>query len=40
MSPACASFDMFKDYEHRARVFAQAVADLADVAGVSMEGVL
>jgi UDP-N-acetylmuramoylalanine--D-glutamate ligase len=40
MSPACASFDMFKDYEHRARVFAQAVADLADAAGVSMEGVL
>jgi UDP-N-acetylmuramoylalanine--D-glutamate ligase len=40
MSPACASFDMFKDYEHRARVFAQAVADLADAAGVSMEGTL
>ncbi len=40
MSPACASFDMFKDYEHRAHVFAQAVADLADAAGVSMEGVL
>lgn len=40
MSPACASFDMFKDYEHRARVFVQAVADLADAAGVSMEGVL
>jgi UDP-N-acetylmuramoylalanine--D-glutamate ligase len=40
MSPACASFDMFKDYEHRARVFAQTVADLADAVGVSMEGVL
>jgi UDP-N-acetylmuramoylalanine--D-glutamate ligase len=40
MSPACASFDMFKDYEHRARVFVQAVADLADAAGVSMEGTL
>jgi len=40
MSPACASFDMFKDYEHRAHVFTQAVADLADAAGVSMEGVL
>ncbi len=38
MSPACASFDMFQDYEHRARVFVQAVADLADAAGVSMEG--
>ena len=40
MSPACASFDMFKDYEHRARAFAQAVADLADATGVSMEGAL
>ena len=38
MSPACASFDMFKDYQHRASVFVQAVADLADAAGVSMEG--
>jgi UDP-N-acetylmuramoylalanine--D-glutamate ligase len=40
MSPACASFDMFKDYEHRARVFGQAVAELAETAGVSMEGAL
>lgn len=40
MSPACASFDMFKDYEHRAHVFVQAVADLAEAAGVSMEGAL
>ena len=40
MSPACASFDMFKDYEHRASVFVQAVADLAEAAGVSMEGTL
>ena len=40
MSPACASFDMFKDYEHRAQVFAQAVAALAQAAGVSMEGAL
>ncbi|PUE19857.1 UDP-N-acetylmuramoyl-L-alanine--D-glutamate ligase [Limnohabitans sp. MMS-10A-160] len=40
MSPACASFDMFKDYEHRARVFVQAVADLAEAAGASMEGAL
>jgi hypothetical protein len=31
---------MFKDYEHRARVFVQAVADLAEAAGVSMEGAL
>ncbi len=38
MSPACASFDMFDDYEHRAKVFAQAVAGLAEAAGVAMEG--
>jgi UDP-N-acetylmuramoylalanine--D-glutamate ligase len=30
MSPACASFDMFDDYEHRARVFCDAVLALAD----------
>jgi UDP-N-acetylmuramoylalanine--D-glutamate ligase len=29
LSPACASFDMFRNYEHRAEVFAQAVAELA-----------
>ncbi|WP_394787018.1 UDP-N-acetylmuramoyl-L-alanine--D-glutamate ligase [Rhodoferax sp.] len=33
MSPACASFDMFKNYEHRAQVFIEAVMALAD-AGV------
>jgi len=38
MSPACASLDMFDNYEHRARVFAQAVSDLAEAAGVAMEG--
>ncbi len=27
LSPACASFDMFRDYAHRAQVFAQAVQD-------------
>jgi UDP-N-acetylmuramoylalanine--D-glutamate ligase len=37
LSPACASFDMFKDYEHRAQVFRAAVQALADEAGVSME---
>jgi len=29
MSPACASFDMFDNYEHRARVFCNAVQELA-----------
>jgi UDP-N-acetylmuramoylalanine--D-glutamate ligase len=38
MSPACASFDMFENYGHRAKVFCQAVAELAQAAGVSMEG--
>ncbi|MEY3611443.1 MAG: UDP-N-acetylmuramoylalanine--D-glutamate ligase [Pseudomonadota bacterium] len=38
MSPACASFDMFDNYGHRAQVFVQAVASLAEAAGVSMEG--
>jgi len=40
LSPACASLDMFRNYEHRAEVFRQAVAELADEAGVSMEGAL
>ena len=38
MSPACASFDMFENYGHRAEVFCQAVAHLAEAAGVVMEG--
>ena len=38
MSPACASFDMFDHYEHRAEVFVRAVSDLAETAGVAMEG--
>ena len=38
MSPACASFDMFDNYEHRARVFIEAVGDIASAAGVQMEG--
>jgi len=40
LSPACASLDMFRNYEHRAEVFRDAVAELADAAGVSMEGAL
>ncbi len=38
MSPACASFDMFDNYEHRARVFCDAVAELALDAGVTLGG--
>jgi UDP-N-acetylmuramoylalanine--D-glutamate ligase len=34
MSPACASFDMFDNYEHRARVFCEAVQALAIDEGV------
>jgi len=30
LSPACASFDMFRDYAHRAAVFCEAVQALAD----------
>jgi UDP-N-acetylmuramoylalanine--D-glutamate ligase len=33
MSPACASFDMFDNYEHRARVFCDAVQALAQEQG-------
>ena len=28
LSPACASFDMFRDYNHRGEVFAEAVRAL------------
>jgi UDP-N-acetylmuramoylalanine--D-glutamate ligase len=37
MSPACASFDMFKNYEHRAQVFCDAVKDLALANGTELE---
>jgi UDP-N-acetylmuramoylalanine--D-glutamate ligase len=36
LSPACASFDMFNNYEHRAQAFVDAVKQLADEAGVSI----
>ena len=37
MSPACASFDMFRNYPHRAEVFRAAVRGIADEAGVELE---
>ena len=38
MSPACASFDMFRNYPHRAEVFRAAVQAMADEAGAMMDG--
>ena len=38
MSPACASFDMFRNYPHRAEVFRAAVQTIAAQAGVPLEG--
>ena len=35
LSPACASFDMFRSYGHRAEVFVQAVQDIAHSEGVA-----
>ena len=35
LSPACASFDMFQDYEHRARVFVEAVQSLSVEGGLA-----
>ncbi|WP_407059812.1 UDP-N-acetylmuramoyl-L-alanine--D-glutamate ligase [Comamonas composti] len=38
LSPACASLDMFRNYEHRAQVFVEAVRMLAHDAGHELEG--
>jgi UDP-N-acetylmuramoylalanine--D-glutamate ligase len=38
MSPACASFDMYRNYPHRAEVFRAAVQSIADESGVQLEG--
>ena len=38
LSPACASFDMFRDYAHRAEIFRDAVSALAQQQGTILEG--
>jgi UDP-N-acetylmuramoylalanine--D-glutamate ligase len=39
LSPACASFDMFKDYAHRAQCFIDAVRNVALESGTELEQV-
>lgn len=38
LAPACASFDMFENFEHRGRVFKQEVTTMAHNAGESARG--
>lgn len=40
LSPACASLDMFRNYQHRAEVFINTVRELAAAQGTEFEGAL
>jgi len=40
LSPACASLDMFRHYQHRAEVFVDTVRELAAEQGTDLEGAL
>jgi UDP-N-acetylmuramoylalanine--D-glutamate ligase len=37
LSPACSSFDMFRDYKDRGDAFARAVRELAQARGAAEE---
>ena len=38
LSPACSSFDMFQNYQHRGEVFRQAIRALEQTAGRGPDG--